>query len=162
VPSGDVIIYTRHYMSPGSRGNIVQDILRAYITRASGNGGSGRLEKETERERERRDDCYSMAGFYYRDHLFVNIIYTLRGGGSAVARATLSSTRQEERRISESMAFRHGGRFFAFPPSIFCENHFDLLMSDGPREAQLPLSMILLSRTIVRTKINLKEINIEL
>lgn len=37
-----------------------------------------------------------MAGFYYRDHLFVNIIYTLRGGGFAVARATLSSTRRDE------------------------------------------------------------------
>lgn len=104
MPSGDVIIYTRHYMSPGSRGNIVQDIPRAYITRASGNGGGGRLEKR-EREGERRDGRRSMAGFYYRDHLFVNIIYTLRGCGSAVARATLSSTRQEERRVEGEHGF---------------------------------------------------------
>lgn len=58
-----------------------------------------------------------MAGFYYRDHLFVNIIYTLRGGGFAVARATLSSTRRQDEEggegTQEGVAFRHGGRFFA-------------------------------------------------
>lgn len=42
---------------------------------------------------EKRGGRRSMAGFYYRDHLFVNIIYTLRGGGFAAARAILSSTR---------------------------------------------------------------------
>lgn len=88
MPSGDVIIYTRHYMSAGSRGNIVQDIPRIHYARKRGGGGRGG----------RRGGRRSMAGFYYRDHLFVNIIYTLRGGGFAVARAILSSTRRGERR----------------------------------------------------------------
>lgn len=88
MPSGDVIIYMRHYMSPGSRGNIVQDIPRAYITRASGERGRWAVGEERKRGREKGDGRRSVAGFYYRDHLFVNIIYTLQGGGSAVARAT--------------------------------------------------------------------------
>lgn len=82
MPSGDVIIYTRHYMSAGSRGNIVQDIPRIHYVRKRKGGG------------EERGARRSMAGFYYRDHLFVNIIYTLRGGGSAVARAILNTTRE--------------------------------------------------------------------
>lgn len=76
-------------MSAGSRGNIVQDIPRIHYARKRG-------EEEGGGQRERRGGCRSMAGFYYRDHLFVNIIYTLRGGGFAVARATLSSTRRDE------------------------------------------------------------------
>lgn len=86
MPSGDVIIYTRHYMSAGSRGNIVQDIPRIHYVRKREGGG------------EERGARRSMAGFYYRDHLFVNIIYTLRGGGSAVARAILNATREGRER----------------------------------------------------------------
>lgn len=55
---------------PGVAG-ILFKTSRAYITCAS--------EKEGGEERGGRR---SMAGFYYRDHLFVNIIYTLWGGGS--------------------------------------------------------------------------------
>lgn len=43
VPSGDVIIYTRHYTSAGSRGNIVQDIPRIHYARKR--RGGGRREK---------------------------------------------------------------------------------------------------------------------
>lgn len=70
---------------PGVAG-ILFKTSRAYITRASEEGAG----------EERRGGRRSMAGFYYRDHLFVNIIYTLRGGGFAVARAILSSTRRGE------------------------------------------------------------------
>lgn len=89
---------------PGVAG-ILFKTSRAYITRASEEGAG----------EARRGGRRSMAGFYYRDHLFVNIIYTLRGGGFAVARATLSSTRRqdEEGETPEGVAFRHGGRFFA-------------------------------------------------
>lgn len=50
-----------------------------------------------------------MAGFYYRDHLFVNIIYTLRGGGSAVARAILSTMRERREIERETGNFGEGG-----------------------------------------------------
>lgn len=61
---------------------------RAYITRASEEGAV----------EGRRGGRRSMAGFYYRDHLFVNIIYTLRGGGFAVARAPSCLRRDGARR----------------------------------------------------------------
>lgn len=54
VPSGDVIIYTRHYMSARSRGNIVQDIPRIHYARKRGGGGRGEREGGGRR---------SMAGF---------------------------------------------------------------------------------------------------
>lgn len=60
----------------------------AHTLRAQARGRSG----------EERGARRSMAGFYYRDHLFVNIIYTLRGGGSAVARAILNTTREGRER----------------------------------------------------------------
>lgn len=53
-----------------------------------------------------------MAGFYYRDHLFVNIIYTLRGGGFAAAHAPSCLRYRTGGEILERVAFRHGGRFF--------------------------------------------------
>lgn len=107
MPSGDVIIYTRHYMSAGNRGNIVQDIPRIHYARKRGGGG----------RRERRGGRRSMAGFYYRDHLFVNIIYTLRGGGFAVARATLSSTpRDEEGRLRRRWLLDTVDDFSRVPP----------------------------------------------
>lgn len=58
---------------PGVAG-ILFKTSRAYITCA---------ERKGRRDGEERGGRRSMAGFYYRDHLFVNIIYTLRGGGSA-------------------------------------------------------------------------------
>lgn len=43
MPSGDVIIYTRHYMSAGSRGNIVQD-APAHTLRAQARRGRAKRE----------------------------------------------------------------------------------------------------------------------
>lgn len=42
MPSGDVIIYMRHYMSAGSRGNIVQDIPRIHYARKRRRGRAKR------------------------------------------------------------------------------------------------------------------------
>lgn len=53
-----------------------------------------------------------MAGFYYRDHLFVNIIYTLQGGGFAATHAPPCLRHGTGGETPERVAFRHGGRFF--------------------------------------------------
>lgn len=119
MPSGDVIIYTRHYMSAGSRGNIVQDIpCIHYVRKRRGRG----VERGGRR---------SMASFYYRDHLFVNIIYTLRGGGSTrhpVLNTMMGEGGREGERGEETsgrVAFRYGGRFFAcLSPFSLLRNHF--------------------------------------
>jgi hypothetical protein len=50
-----------------------------------------------------------MAGFYYRDHLFVNIIYTLRGGGFAAAHAPPCLRHGTGGEIPERVAFRYSG-----------------------------------------------------
>lgn len=54
MPSGDVIIYTRHYMSAGSRGNIVQDIPRIHYARKPGGAGGWRMEGEGDRRGKRK------------------------------------------------------------------------------------------------------------
>lgn len=81
-----------------------------------------------------------MAGFYYRDHLFVNIIYTLRGGGSAAARATLSSTRGIDSAVGRGWLLDTVDDFsrILLPLSLslllsFPGIHFDLLTSDELR-----------------------------